>query len=125
MKTMRKTIVVLFAAAAMTGGLAAIAQDNSYFGQTQQPWPANNDFTNKVVMPTTEYWTNTQAAVSTDQSYRVQQEGVVGKGATALQHGPRIEPRPPTTIMHTDPWVHTDHPWDFDPNNPISPSAQK
>jgi hypothetical protein len=124
MKTNRKTMAAFLAAAAVTVGIAAIAQDNSYF-QPTQPGPANNDFTNKVVMPTPEYYTNNQAAVSTDQQYRVQQEGVVGKGATALQHGPRIEPRPPTTIMRADPWVQQQHPWDFDPNNPVTPPAQK
>jgi hypothetical protein len=121
MKTMNKTMAVLLVAAAMSGGVAALCQDSgeAAWPPTAWEWP-NNDFTNKVVVPTVKFYTNSQAAVANDQQYRVRQEGVAGKGSTTLQSGPRIEPRPPTTYVQTDPWVQPDHPWDVNPNLPIS-----
>ena len=121
MKTMNKTVAVLVVAAGMSGGMAALCQDT---GETPWPptaweWP-NNDFTNRVAVPTVKFYTNTQAAVANDQQYRVRQEGVTGKGSTALQSGPRIEPRQPTTYVQTDPWVQRDRPWDVNPYLPIS-----
>ncbi len=108
--------------AVMSGGVAAFCQDNSEtLPPTAWEWP-NNNFTNKVVAPTVKLYTNTQAAVANDQQYRVRQETPTGKGATALQSGPRIEPRAPTTYVQSDPWVQRDHPWDVNPNLPITES---
>lgn len=105
----------------MSGGLAAYCQDNGEMAwpPTAWEWP-NNSFTNKVVAPTVKFYTNTQAAVENDQKYRVRQETATGKGATSLQHGPRIEPRAPTAYVQSDPWVQRDHPWDVNPNMPIT-----
>lgn len=123
MKTMNKTVVVLFIAAAMSGGVAALCQDSGDTGWPPTAWEwAGNNFTNNVVVPTVKFYTNTQAAVANDQQYRVRQEGVTAKGSSALQSGPRIEPRPPTTYVQTDPWVQRDHPWDVNPYMPISES---
>jgi hypothetical protein len=120
MKTTVKTVCAFFAAAAaMAFGFAVLGQDSS-----EMPWPPttwewpDNNFTNKIAVPTLTFYTNTQAAVATDQQYRVRQEGTVKKGATALQSGPRIEPRPPTSWLQTDPWVQPDHAWDMNPNVP-------
>ena len=71
-------------------------------------------------MPTVKLYTNTQAAAANDQQFRVRQEGGTAKGAAGLQSGPRIEPRAPTTYVQSDPWVQRDHPWDVNPNIPIS-----
>jgi hypothetical protein len=123
MKTTNKVMAVLFVAAAMSGAVAASGQDSSEMNwpPTAWEWPDNN-FTNKFVVPTVKFYTNTQAAVANDQQYRVRQEGVTAKGSATLQSGPRIEPRPPTTYVQTDPWVQPDHPWDVNPNLPISES---
>ena len=88
---------------------------------TAWEWP-NNSFTNKVVVPTVKLYTNTQAAIVNDQQYRVRQDSVPGRGAVGLQRGPRIEPRPPAAYVASDPWVQRDHPWDVNPNMPISES---
>lgn len=100
-------------------GIAALGQDYSQtpWDTTSWEWPDNN-FTNKIAVPTVTFYTNTQAAVANDQQFRVRQEGGVTKGAAALQSGPRIEPRPPTTYLQTDPWVQQDHAWDIIPNAP-------
>jgi hypothetical protein len=121
MKAMNKTTAVLIIATAMSGALAACGQDNSgtAWAPTAWEWP-DNDFTNKVVVPTVHFYTNNQAAVGNDQQYRVRQEGTTAKGAAALQNGPRIEPRPLTTYIQSDPWVQRDHPWDVNPYLPIS-----
>lgn len=121
MKTNIKTAAALCAAVFVSGGVAAFGQYN-YYGDTQPPsmqdWP-DNDFTNKIVVPTVECYTNNQAAIAADQQNRVQQEGVITKGAAALQRGSRIETRPPTTYMNSDPWIQPDHPWDIYTNSPI------
>lgn len=114
-----KAAALLFMAA-MTGASIRTAYCQDY-GDTQwiSPWEQpNNNFTNKIAVPTVRFYTNTQAAVVHDQKYRVRQEGVASKGAAALQSGPRIEPRPPTTYLQPDPWVQTDHPWDVSPGLP-------
>jgi hypothetical protein len=94
------------------GGIAS-ARDIGNFPQNESPEAMANDFTNRVVIPMPESFTNNQAAIAADQQYRVQEEGPA-RGATALQHGSRIEPRPPTGSLSTDPWVEQDHPWEFD-----------
>jgi hypothetical protein len=120
MKKIIQTTAALFAAALISGGVTALCQDNS--AQIQgQDWTGNNDFTNRIVVPTPEYYTNNQVADSTIQQYRVQQEGVVTKPAATMQSGPRIERRPPTTIMQNDPWVQQQHLWDITPD--VEPST--
>ena len=116
MKTIIKAAAAVFVTA-LTFGVAALGQDYSQPWGTSWEWPDNN-FTNRIVVPTTTIYSNTQAAVAYDQQYRVRQEGVVTKGAAALQSGPRIEPRPPTAYLQTDPWVQPDHAWDMNPNAP-------
>lgn len=121
MKTTKETTAALIIATAMSAALAARGQDNSgtAWPPTAWDWP-DNDFTNKVVVPTVHFYTNNQAAVGLDQQYRVRQEGTTAKGSAALQNGPRIEPRPLTTYIQCDPWVQRDHPWDVNPYMPIS-----
>jgi hypothetical protein len=92
-----------------SGGIASVRDVGNF---PPPPEPVCNDFTNRVVLSTPEYYTNTQAAAVADQQYRVREEGPA-KGGTAMQSGPRIEPRPPTTYLNTDPWVELDHPWNF------------
>jgi hypothetical protein len=117
MNIMMKTIVVLFAATIVSGVTAAYGQDTSPAQPIQvQDWQ-NNDFTNKIVVATPDFYTNNQAAIAADAQYRVQEEGPV-KGAEALQHSARIEPHPPTAILEADPWVQQDHPWDINTNSP-------
>ena len=113
----------VFLVAVISGSVAAFGQDNNEMAwpPTAWEWP-NNNFTNKVVAPTVTLYTNTQAAAVNDQQYRVRQETATGKGATGLQHGPRIEPRAPTAYVQSDPWVQRDHPWDVNPNMPITES---
>jgi hypothetical protein len=121
MKTMNKVMAGLLFGAAMSGGMAAFCQNSGDMGWPPTAWEwSGNDFTNNVAVPTVNFYTNTQAAVSNDQQYRVRQEGVPGKGSTALQSGPRIEPRQPTSYVATDPWVQRDRPWDVNPYLPIS-----
>ena len=122
MNTMNKMIAVLFVAVAMSVGMAGLCQDSSEMAwpPTAWEWP-NNDFTNAVVVPTVKLFTNTQTAVANDQQYRVRQEGAI-KGSAALQSGSRIEPRQPTSYVQADPWVQRDHPWDVNPNLPITES---
>ncbi|HEX3625248.1 MAG TPA: hypothetical protein VH280_07475 [Verrucomicrobiae bacterium] len=122
MKTLIKPIAVLLAAAIISGGVAAFSQDSrqSSWPPTAWEWPGNN-FTNNVVVPTVGYYGKNQAAVANDQQDRVRQGGT-GKGGAALQTGPRIEPRAPTTYVQADPWVQRDHPWDVNPFLPISES---
>ena len=119
MKTIVKIAVALFVTA-VTCGVATLVLGQDYGEMTWPPtsweWP-NNNFTNKIAVPTVTFYTNTQAAASNDQQYRVREEGG-RKGAAALQSGPRIEPRPPTTYLQTDPWVQPDHAWDMNPNAP-------
>ncbi|MGH7939559.1 MAG: hypothetical protein ACREFR_00620 [Limisphaerales bacterium] len=121
MKATIKTMAVVFAATILTGGMRALCQDTGGTGwpPTVWEWP-NNNFTNKVVVPTVKFYTNSQAAVVHERQYRVRQEGSTAKGAASLQSGPRIELRPPTGYMQSDPWVQRDHPWDINPNLPIS-----
>ena len=117
MKTIIRAAAAVFVTAA-TCGVAVLGQDYSDMPWgTSWEWP-NNNFTNKIAVPTVSFYTNTQAAVANDQHYRVRQEGVVAKGAASLQSGPRIEPRPPTAWLQTDPWVQPDHAWDMHPNAP-------
>ena len=119
MKTIVKAAAALFVTAT-TCGVATLGLGQDYNEMpwgTSWEWP-NNNFTNKIVVPTITIYTNTQAAAANDQQYRVRQEGVVTKGAAALQSGPRIEPRPPTAYLQTDPWVQPDHAWDMNPNAP-------
>lgn len=119
MNTINKISTGLIVAAMVSGGMVAFCQDAGSTQQTQRPTPdIFPGLTNQVVTPTPDYFTNSQAAISADQQYRVSQEGAVGKGATALQHGPRIEPRPPSGFLQADPWVQPDHPWDFYTNSP-------
>jgi hypothetical protein len=119
MKKVIQFTAALFAAAIISGGVTAFCQDNT---QIQgQDWTGNNDFTNKIVIPTTEYYTNMQAAISADQQYRVQQQGDITKPAATMQSGPRIEPRPPTTMMQNDPWIQQQHLWDITPD--VEPST--
>ena len=125
MKMMIKTLAVLLVAFALSGGVAAYCQDASdtSWPPTAWEWP-NNNFTNKVVVPTVKLYTNTQAAIANAQQYRVSQGAAIGgKGAAALQSGPRIEPRPPAGYVGCDPWVQRDHPWDVNPNMPISETS--
>jgi len=84
-----------------------------YYPLPQTPDAAGNDFTNSMVHCTPESYTNNQAAISTDQQFRVREEGPA-KGATTQQNGPRIETRPPTTCWSTNPWGDPDYPWAFD-----------
>ena len=113
----------LLVAAAMSGAVVAFCQDNSQmmWPPTAWEWPGNN-FTNKVAVPTVDFYAKTQAAVANDQQYRVRQESVTAKGSAGLQSGARIEPRPPTAYVQADPWVQRDHPWDVNPYLPISES---
>jgi hypothetical protein len=113
----------LIVAAIVSGSVVAFCQDNSYFASTpgQPAWLGNNDFTNKVVMPTPEYYTNNQAAISADAQYRVQQEGTVIKPGAMMAHSSRIEPHPPTTVMENDPWIQQQHLWDISPD--VEPST--
>ncbi|HXC34605.1 MAG TPA: hypothetical protein VNV43_01950 [Candidatus Acidoferrales bacterium] len=122
MKTLIKTMAGLLVAAVMPG-VTAFCQDNSQmtWPPTAWDWPGNN-FTNKVVVPTVDFYAKTQAAVANDQQYRVRQEGGTAKGSAGLLNGPRIEPRPPTTYVQADPWVQRDHPWDVNPYLPINES---
>jgi hypothetical protein len=117
MKIKMKTLVALFVAAIAFSGSAASGQDTSATQPIQlQDWQ-NNDFTNKVVVATPDFYTNNQAAIAADAQYRIQEEGPV-KGAEALQHSARIEPHPPTAVLEADPWVQQDHPWDINTNSP-------
>jgi hypothetical protein len=120
MKITIQTTAAFFAVAMISGGIMAFGQDNGTQIQGQD-WTGNNDFTNKIVVPTPEYYTNNQNANSTIQQYRVQQEGVVTKPAATMQSGPRIERRPPTTILQNDPWVQQQHLWDISPD--VEPST--
>ena len=120
MKITIQTTAAFFAAAMISVGITAFGQDNGTQIQGQD-WTGNNDSTNKIVIPTPEYYTNNQTANSTIQQYRVQQEGVVTKPAATMQSGPRIERRPPTTIMQNDPWVQQQHLWDISPD--VEPST--
>ena len=120
MKIITQTTAAFFAAAMISVGITAFGQDNGTQIQGQD-WTGNNDSTNKIVVPTPEYYTNNQTANSTIQQYRVQQEGVVTKPAATMQSGPRIERRPPTTIMQNDPWVQQQHLWDISPD--VEPST--
>jgi hypothetical protein len=120
MKTIIQTTAALFAAAMTLGSATAFCQDNSAQIQAQD-WTGNNDFTNKIVLPTPQYYTNNQAANSAIQQYRVQQQGDITKPAATMQSGPRIERRPPTTIMQNDPWIQQDHLWDITPD--VEPST--
>lgn len=121
MKTLMKTMAVLFVAAALAGASEAFCQnsDETAWPPTAWEWPGNN-VTNQVVVPTVKLYTNTQTTVAHDQQYRVRQEAVTAKGSARLQSGPRIEPIPPTTYVQADPWVQRDHPWDINPYMPIS-----
>lgn len=119
MKTIIKAAAALFVMA-VTCGIATLGLGQDYSDLpwgTSWEWPDNN-FTNRVAVPTATFYANTQAAVANDQQYRVREEGTVAKGATALQSGPRIAPRPPTGYLQTDPWVQPDHAWDMSPNAP-------
>jgi hypothetical protein len=120
MKTIIQTTAALFAAAMTFGGATAFCQDNGAQIQAQD-WTGNNDFTNKVVIPTPQYYTNDQSANTAIQQYRVQQQGDITKPAATMQSGPRIERRPPTTIMQNDPWIQQDHLWDITPD--VEPST--
>ncbi len=75
MKITIQTTAAFFAVAMISGGIMAFGQDNGTQIQGQD-WTGNNDSTNKIVIPTPEYYTNNQTANSTIQQYRVQQEGV-------------------------------------------------
>jgi hypothetical protein len=122
MKTIIQTTAALFAAAMILG--TAKAQDNGGFPQPQMQspaWTGNNDFTNKVVVPTPQYLTNSQASACAIQQSRVQQEGNITKPAATMAHGPRIEQRPPTTVMQSDPWIQQQHLWDISPD--VEPST--
>jgi hypothetical protein len=121
MKTIILAGAAMFVAAMIS--TTVMAQDNGGFPQQvqAQDWTGNNDFTNKFVVPTPEYYTNSQASISAIQQSRVQQEGVVTKPAAAMQHGPRIEQRPPTTVMQNDPWIQQQHLWDITPD--VEPST--
>jgi hypothetical protein len=122
MKKIIQTAAALFAVAMVSGAVTAFCQDNGGLPPIQaQDWSGNNDFTNKLVAPTPEYYTNNQAAVSAIQQQRVQQEGVITKPSATMQAGPRIERRPPTTIMQNDPWVQQQHLWDISPD--VEPST--
>lgn len=123
MKALNKAMAGLSGAAALLSGVAAYCQDSSEtaWPPTAWEWPGNG-FTNNVVVPTVKFYTNAQAAVASDQQYRVRQESTTAKGAAALQSGPRIEPHPPTAYVQSDPWVQRDHPWDVNPYLPISES---
>jgi hypothetical protein len=118
MKTIIQTAVALFAAAMILGSVTALSQDNSQI--QAQDWTGNNDSTNKLVVSTPAYYTNSQASATAIQQYRVQQEGVITKPAATMQSGPRIEQRPPTTIMQSDPWIQQQHLWDITPD--VEPS---
>jgi hypothetical protein len=120
MKTITQNAVALFAAAIVAGAVTALGQDNGAQIQSQD-WTGNNDFTNKIVIPTPEYLTNSQASASAIQQYRVQQQGDIIKPAATMQAGPRIEQRPPTTVMQNDPWIQQDHLWDITPD--VEPST--
>ena len=109
-------MAALFAAAMLSGAVTALAQDSSYSG-----WTGNNDSTNKVVIPTPQYYTNDLNAKSAIQQYRVSQQGDIIKPAATMQSGPRIERRPPTTIMQNDPWIQQQHLWDISPD--VEPST--
>ncbi|HTV41241.1 MAG TPA: hypothetical protein VMF08_11740 [Candidatus Sulfotelmatobacter sp.] len=119
MKIIIKSAVALFVTAAACG-IATLVPGQDY---SETPWPPtswewpDNNFTNKIAVPTASFYTNTEEAIANDQQYRVREEGG-RKGAAALQSGPRIEPRPPTTYLQTDPWVQPDHAWDMNPNAP-------
>ena len=122
MKTTIKSAAALFAAAFVSSGVAAFGQYN-YYGDTPPPsmqdWP-NNDFTNKIVVPTVECYTNNQAAIAADQQSRAQQQGGCPKGAVVIHAGgARIETRPPTAYVNSDPWIQPDHPWDIYTNSPV------
>lgn len=116
MKNILTTVGAIVTGVLVTGGLAVLAQDTAA-DQPQSPpynWP-NNNFTNRVVVPTVECYTNTEAAVAKDKSFR-RSEGA-GKGAAALQTGPRIEPRASSQYMEQDPKAHVNDPWDFKDTN--------
>jgi hypothetical protein len=120
---MKKVIpftAALFAVAIISAGVTALAQGNGSQIQAQD-WTGNNDSTNKIVIPTPEYYTNDQSAKSVIQQYRVSQQGDVTKPAATMQSGPRIERRPPTTIMQDDPWIQQQHLWDITPD--VEPST--
>lgn len=117
---MIKTVIGAIAA---LGALTALCQNAAITPNTQiqaQDWQ-NNNFTNKIVMPTTDYFTNNQSAISTVKQQRDVQSGPPAKGAVALHQGPRVEVRQPTSIMQADPWVQPDHPWDINTPPPASP----
>jgi hypothetical protein len=116
MKTIIQTTAAAFAAAMILG--TATAQDNGGFPQQiqAQDWSGNNDSTNKMVVPTPEYLTNSQASAIAIQQYRVQQQGDITKPAATMAHSSRIEQRPPTTVMQNDPWIQQQHLWDITPD---------
>ena len=118
MQPTTKRAVTLAAAIVTLGSLRAISQQAPIQAQDWQ----NNDFTNKIVMPTPESFTNNLAAVKVVQQTRVTStQGNSPKGAAAMQQGPRVEAHPPTTLMNSEPWVQQDHPWDI---NPAAPGQQ-
>ena len=118
MKAIIQMTAVVFVAAMIS--VIASAQDNgTQIGS--QDWTGNNDSTNKIVIPTPEYYTNDQNAKCAIQQYRVSQQGDITKPAATMQSGPRIERRPPTTIMRNDPWIQQDHLWDITPD--VEPST--
>jgi hypothetical protein len=120
MKKIIPFTAALFAAAIISAGVTALAQENGTQIQAQD-WTGNNDSTNKIVIPTPEYYTNDQSAKSAIQQYRVTQQGTITKPAATMQSGPRIERRPPTTIMQNDPWIQQQHLWDITPD--VEPST--
>jgi hypothetical protein len=120
MKKVIQTTAALFAIAMLFAGVNALGQNNGSQIQAQD-WTGNNDFTNKVVVPTPQYYTNDQNAKSAIQQYRVTQQGSITKPSATMQSGPRIERRPPTTIMQNDPWIQQQHLWDISPD--VEPST--
>jgi hypothetical protein len=113
-----KLAVTAAAAAVILGSLRAISQQTPVAPVQAQDWQ-NNDFTNKIVMPTTEFYTNNQAAMGIDQQSRViSTQGNSPKGAATMQQGPRVEAHPPSTLMNSEPWVQQDSPWDINPTAP-------
>jgi hypothetical protein len=117
MQPTTKRAVTLAAAIVTLGSLHTLSQQAPIQAQDWQ----NNDFTNKIVMPTPESFTNNLAAVSIVQQTRLAQQSTP-KGAAAMQQGPRVEAHPPSTLMNSEPWVQQDHPWDINPAAPGQPS---
>lgn len=116
MKTIMKTVSVMFAGALLSGAMAASGQDTAA-DQPQSPpynWP-NNNLTNQIVVPTVECYTNILAAAAADKKFR--REDAARKGAAGLQSGPRVAPLQASQYMEQDPKAHTSDPWDFTDTN--------